>query len=386
MDYLDFQKTELDPVKNRNTELVERKGIGHPDSISDGIAESVSQALSREYRKRFGHILHHNTDEVQLVAGNSEPGFSGKKNQGGEVISPIYILLTGRATKSFEGEKIPVDEIALDAAKNYIRENFKKLDPRHIEFESRIGEASSDLKEIFSDSLPKSNDTSFGVAHAPLSPTEQIIRKLEGKLHGEIPEVGEDVKLMGLRQSGTLKLTVAAAIIAEKVSGPQEYAETLEKIKNAAENFIRENSSLEPEVYVNTADEPDKESYYITVTGTSAEMGDDGSVGRGNRVNGLITPHRSMSLEAASGKNPVTHVGKIYNLMANEIASEISEPDSSFAEVKILSQIGAPLDRPQTVEVESSAEESRVAEIVEEKLGDVKSVNDRCVEGDVSTF
>lgn len=381
MNYLDFQKTESDPVKNRNTELVERKGVGHPDSISDGIAESVSQALSREYRDRFGHILHHNTDEVQLVAGNSNPGWSG-----GEVISPIYILLAGRATKSFEGEKIPVDEIALEAAKKYIHENFKKLDPRHIEFESRIGETSSDLKEIFSDSMPKSNDTSFGVGHAPLSPTEKIIRKLESKLHREIPEVGEDVKLMGLRQSGTLKLTVAAAIIAEKVSGPQEYMETLEKIKETSENFVRKKSGLEPEVHVNTADEPEDGSYYITVTGTSAEMGDDGSVGRGNRVNGLITPHRSMSLEAASGKNPVTHVGKIYNLMASDIAEEISGQDSRFAEVKILSQIGVPLDEPQTVEVEASAEENRVAEIVEEKLSDVVSVTDRCVNGDVSTF
>jgi S-adenosylmethionine synthetase len=49
---------------------------------------------------------------------------------------------------------------------------------------------------------------------------------------------------------------------------------------------------------------------YLTVTGTSAEAGDDGEVGRGNRVNDLITPYRPISLEAAAGKNPVTHVGQ----------------------------------------------------------------------------
>lgn len=381
MDYLDFQKINEDPVKSRKTELVERKGIGHPDSISDGIAESVSRALSKEYRDRFGEILHHNTDEVQLVAGNSNPKFGG-----GELISPIYILLTGRATKRFDGEQIPVDEIALKSAKKYIRENFKRLDPEHIEFESRIGETSSDLKEVFSNSLPKSNDTSFGVGHAPLSPTEKITRNLEGKLHTEIPEVGEDVKLMGLRQSKTLKLTVAAAVIAEKVSGPEEYSQVLEKIRETSEKFITQRSDLEPEVYVNTADEPEDGSYYITQTGTSAEMGDDGSVGRGNRVNGLITPHRSMSLEAASGKNPVTHVGKIYNLLAKDIAEEISGGQENFAEVKILSQIGAKLDKPQTVEVETSADRERVKQVVEEKLKDVKSVTDRCVEGKISTF
>ncbi|MFB6147348.1 MAG: methionine adenosyltransferase, partial [Candidatus Nanohaloarchaea archaeon] len=60
-------------MENCETELVERKGIGHPDSICDGVAESVSRALCREYRDRFGKVLHHNTDEVQLVAGSSEP-------------------------------------------------------------------------------------------------------------------------------------------------------------------------------------------------------------------------------------------------------------------------------------------------------------------------
>jgi S-adenosylmethionine synthetase len=380
MDFLDHRKIKEDPVKSRNTELVERKGIGHPDSISDGIAESVSRALSREYRDRFGQVLHHNTDEVQLVAGNSNPQFGS-----GEVISPMYILLAGRATKEFDGEQIPVDEIALDAAKKYISENFKKLEPRHIEFESRIGETSSDLKEIFSEKLPKSNDTSFGVDHSPFSPTEKIVRNLEGKLHSEIPEVGEDVKLMGLRQSGTLKLTVAAAVIAEQVAGPKEYREVLDKIRETAKSFIRKKSSLEPEIHVNTADEPKDDSYYITVTGTSAEMGDDGSVGRGNRTNGLITPHRSMSLEAASGKNPVTHVGKIYNLLAKEIAETVGGQEE-FAEVKILSQIGAPLDRPQTVEVETSVQESHVREIVEKKLDNVTEITDRCVKGEYDTF
>ncbi len=58
-------------------------------------------------------------------------------------------------------------------------------------------------------------------------------------------------------------------------------------------------------VHVNTADDIKKKSVFLTVTGTSAEMGDDGSVGRGNRCNGLITPNRPMSMEATSGKNPI---------------------------------------------------------------------------------
>jgi S-adenosylmethionine synthetase len=157
VDFLDYSKVETDPVENRNSELVERKGLGHPDSICDGIAESVSRTLSREYRERFGKVLHHNTDEVQLVAGSSKPDYNG-----GELVSPVYILLTGRATREFKGEKIPVDEIALKAAREYIRENFKKLSPEHIEFDARIGETSTDLKSIFSTEAPASTIPASG--------------------------------------------------------------------------------------------------------------------------------------------------------------------------------------------------------------------------------
>ncbi len=78
-------------------------------------------------------------------------------------------------------------------------------------------------------------------------------------------------------------------------------------------------------VHVNTADDIKKKSVFLTVTGTSAEMGDDGSVGRGNRCNGLITPNRPMSMEATSGKNPINHIGKMYNLLSTQIAQDCVE-------------------------------------------------------------
>ena len=37
-------------------EVVERKGLGHPDTLCDGIAEAVSRALSKEYIKETGNI------------------------------------------------------------------------------------------------------------------------------------------------------------------------------------------------------------------------------------------------------------------------------------------------------------------------------------------
>ena len=124
---------------------VERKGIGHPDSISDGIAESVSRALCHAYLENFGGILHHNTDEVQITAGESDPHFGG-----GEIIKPIDILLTGRGVSEFQGKKIGIDRIAIMAAKNYLKENIINLDVESSAVvECKIGHGSGDLVDVF---------------------------------------------------------------------------------------------------------------------------------------------------------------------------------------------------------------------------------------------
>ncbi len=93
------------------------------------------------------------------------------------------------------------------------------------------------------------------------------------------------------------------------------------------------------------ASHSDAGDVFLTVTGTSAEAGDDGEVGRGNRTCGLITPYRSITLEAAAGKNPVSHVGKLYNLVASRIAAAITAeiPDVPDAACVLVSQIGRPV-------------------------------------------
>src|SRR3972149_2001910 len=87
------------PIEKQGVEFVERKGIGHPDSIADGLAESVSRALCKMYLARYGRILHHNTDEVEVVGGQSAPKFGG-----GAILEPVYVLLVGRATTEVNGE------------------------------------------------------------------------------------------------------------------------------------------------------------------------------------------------------------------------------------------------------------------------------------------
>ncbi|AEC51339.1 S-adenosylmethionine synthetase [Pyrococcus sp. NA2] len=388
------------PVEMQKVELVERKGIGHPDSIADGIAEAVSRALSREYLKRYGVILHHNTDQVEVVGGRAYPKFGG-----GEVVRPIYILLSGRAVELVDQELFPVHEVAIKAAKNYLKNTIRHLDvENHVVIDSRIGQGSVDLVSVFNKAkenpIPLANDTSFGVGFAPLTETERLVLETERLLNSEkfkkeLPAVGEDIKVMGLRRGDEIDLTIAAAIVDSEVSNPKEYLEVKEKIKERVEELAKDITSKKVNVYVNTADDPDAGIFYITVTGTSAEAGDDGSVGRGNRVNGLITPNRHMSMEAAAGKNPVSHVGKIYNILAMFIANEIAETlPVEEVYVRILSQIGKPIDQPLIASIQvipkkghSVSEFERDAyEIADRWLANITKIQKMILEDKISVF
>ena len=342
-------------IEDQPVELVERKGIGHPDSIADGVSESVSQALSRMYLDEFGRILHHNTDETQVVGGASEPKFGG-----GKVTAPIYILLVGRATTEVNGEKLPFRQTAIDAARNYIQSVCAHIDPdRQVEFDCRIGSGSVDLRGVFEQKAVLANDTSFGVGFAPLSDTERLVLETERfittKLKKKFPAVGEDVKVMACRNGQDIRLTIAAALVDSEVADGDEYQSVCDTVRDQVADLATKLTTRSVDIDVNTADDPELGRYYLTVTGCSMEAGDDGSVGRGNRVNGLITPNRPMSLEAAAGKNPVNHVGKIYNLLSNLIAQDIvKEAGGNVKEthVRILSQIGKPVDQPQVASLQ----------------------------------
>jgi len=383
------------PIEKQEIELVERKGIGHPDSIADGLAEAVSQALCAEYIDRCGAVLHHNTDETQIVAGRSYPAFGG-----GEVVSPIYILLVGRATKEFDSIHIPTDTTALQAARDYLRENLLNLNvDRDIILDCKLGEGSSDLRDVFHRTIPGANDTSFGVGFAPLSETEQIVYKAEHELMNlrkKIPAIGEDTKIMGLRDKDKITLVVACAMVGRHLNDLDHYISVTESLRDHIENMACDCTDREIHVLINTADDLKNESLFMTVTGTSAEMGDDGSVGRGNRCNGLITPYRPMSMEATSGKNPVNHVGKIYNLLANKIASEVVETADGVEEIyiRMLSEIGKPIDQPLVADAGIVAAEGanmfvlqrEIEEIIDRSLANITDITRLVAEGKLATF
>jgi glyceraldehyde-3-phosphate dehydrogenase (NAD(P))/S-adenosylmethionine synthetase len=401
---IQVQSLDRGAVEDEEVEIVERKGLGHPDSICDGIAEHVCERLAREYLDRVGEVLHFNTDETQLVAGTAAPAFGG-----GEVVDPIYVLVVGRATSHYVDDDgteyhIPVESIALEAARDYLRENFPNLDlETDVIVDVKLGEGSGDLQEVFVEdgpAVPMANDTSFGVGHAPLTETERIVYETEQSLNGPYgdahPAIGEDVKVMGKREGDHIDLTVAAALVDAHVEDLDDYKAEVEAVREHVHDLATDHTDRDVAVHVNTADDYDSGSIYLTTTGTSAEQGDDGSVGRGNRANGLITPNRSMSMEATSGKNPVNHIGKIYNLVSTEIAESIVDDVEGIRDlrVRLLSQIGRPIDQPHVADVHVVTEdglavadvEADVEKIVDAELANITDVTQRVIDGELDTF
>lgn len=373
-------------VQDLEVEIVERKGKGHPDSLIDGASEAVSLGLCDYYLKHFGAILHHNVDKGILVGGKSEAVFGG-----GTIISPIYMMVAGRATElvPMKGrtEEVPVEEIARDSIRRFIRKTMRFLDPdEHVDINTKIKQGSPDLVAVFmrKGTMPVSNDTSIGVGYAPLTPTESLVLGAEKLLNSpsfkkKYPEVGEDVKVMGLRRDKKLETTVAAAMVSPKIPDASHYVSVIEDVSHELDRLADE-VKMDVNFKLNAADNPKHGEFYLTVTGTSAEHGDDGNTGRGNRVNGLISPMRQYSMEATAGKNPVNHTGKILNALAVLASREIVKECPSVREsyVRILSRIGKPIDQPlvasAAVVLDDGAKISKVS-------GDIESILDRSLDG-----
>lgn len=362
------------PAAAQPVEIVERKGLGHPDTICDALAEEVSLALSRAYVDRFGFVLHHNVDKVLLRGGAARPAFGG-----GVVDEPIELFLAGRATSEYRGARIPVDEIAVARCRAWLDAHLHALDAgRDVRVHCLFRPGSQDLGELFArqrtGARRLANDSSMGIGFAPASPLERAVLAAERALQDRaVPERGEDVKVMGVRVAGQTTLTVACAFVGRHLRDLDAYLAARQGAAAAASRAAAAALGAAARIAINTADDPTAGSVYLTVTGTSAEAGDDGQTGRGNRANGLITPARPMTLESIAGKNPITHVGKLYNVAATRIAEALVDelPDVEAADVMLVSQIGTPIDEPQIVHLRLRAGGPKRAAELAPRAGEV---------------
>jgi S-adenosylmethionine synthetase len=379
-------------------EVVERKGIGHPDTICDGLAEAMSAALAKAYRARTGRLCHYNVDKVLLAAGTAVPSFGG-----GVIMRPIEIYLAGRATLEVEGERLPIEEIARTACLDWLRQHLHALDPeRHVRLHVLLRPGSHDLTELFlrqqRSGVVLANDTSCGVGYAPPSKLERTVLAIDRALTSSAtliahPAIGEDIKIMAVRQGKATRLTISTALIGAHLVDVAGYCSEKAWIAEAGRATASSIMDAPAEVQVNAADDV-PESLYLTASGTSAEMGDDGEAGRGNRVNGLITPYRPMTMESVAGKNPVSHVGKLYNVAANRIARSLVDgiDEVQAAQCVLVSRIGAPVGEPQIVDIRLlprgatpvRALTPRVEAIVQAQLAHLGQLSEDLIEGRIS--
>ncbi|MEM2227462.1 MAG: methionine adenosyltransferase [Candidatus Bathyarchaeia archaeon] len=384
------------PLEEQPIEICERKGVGHPDYICDAIANEISIALSKEYLKKFGAIMHHNIDKGLLVAGEVERRFGG-----GKVLKPMLMVFGDRATFKVDEEEIPVNEIVVETAKEWFRKNLRFVNPEeHVRYQVELKRGSEALRDIFKrgGKVLGANDTSAAVGFFPMTETEKIVLETEKFLNSKDfkkkhPESGEDIKIMGLRKNRELQLTIAMAFVDKFIESEDDYFKKKEEILEEIKEFVNSKTNMNASINLNTLDRRGRGmgGMYLTVLGTSADDGDCGQVGRGNRVNGIIPLNRPTSSEAAAGKNPVSHIGKIYNILSYKMAEKIYQEIPGIKEVYVwlLSEIGQPIDQPKIASAQLILEPNtnflsiskQVKEIIQDELSRIDRFCESLVKG-----
>jgi len=385
-------------VEDQEVEIVERKGIGHPDSICDGIAESVSRALSQLYLDRVGKVLHYNTDETQLVAGRAAPAYGG-----GEVVEPLYVLIVGRATKEYEGEQLPVDSTALAAARDYLSEAIPELEyGTDVIVDVKLGEGSGDLQDVFGEEtqqVPMANDTSFGVGHAPDGDGDHRPRGRARAQHDLLRRPPRT--RAGREDHGQTRGRP------DRHHGRGRDGRPVRRRARRVRRRCRERARVR----------------HRPGRGAHGPGGPRRRQHRRRLRRGLRLPHRHRHLRGAGrrrlrgawqprerahhsepthvdggdlGKNPVNHIGKIYNLLSTRIAESVTDEVDGIRDlqIRLLSQIGRPIDEPHVADAQLVTEdgvalgdiEPEVLEIVDRELANVTDVTRSVIDGDVSTF
>ncbi|GGZ61838.1 methionine adenosyltransferase [Streptomyces subrutilus] len=365
-------------VEDLPYELVERKGVGHPDTMCDAIAERMSRYYSLHCLKEFGGVAHHWFDKVTLYGGGADTDYGR-----GELTSPYRVMVFGKAAFRVGAAEIPVQELVFRAAADVLAEVTTGFDAtRHLVVElgvvdhqgsgrgrSRYQPASlRDLVPLRAQGLV-SNDTNLLHGYAPLSRLESVVLGLEHLVNGAAfkrrhPDSGWDVKVFGSRRQDAFSLVVNMPFLAAHIESMDHYLARKAVVRAELDAYIASLGIHDVRLLMNATDRNGRP--YLTALGSVADTGDVGVVGRGNRVNGLITPMRPMSIEAPAGKNPLDHTGKIYNVMAARLARQVHEEFGGPAQVHIFTSKEAPLEHPDEVVVTTpDADEPALRALVE---------------------
>jgi len=404
---------------SKSIELVERKGIGHPDSLSDSLAEHLSCEYSRYTLKRFGAILRHQFDKVALMCGRARVAFGA-----GELLEPIRVLINGRASARLGTEEIPVRDLLQSATHDFFRLRFPMLEvdrDLRILWEVRSGMHSTtggifgsnddirsasaaihyrfhprSLADLPETHKVESNDTSAAVAWAPFSPLENAVLLIENTLNNAgtkaaWPWLGNDIKIMAARHGDAARIVIAVPLLSRHTPSPEAYFARLALLDQRIRELF---SQAAPhyhlcDLVLNSGDELETRKLYMNFTGSSIESGDEGMVGRGNRLGGVIASCRPFTMEGLGGKNPRYHVGKVYSAAAFDIAQHLHQRHGISSNVYLANRMAQPLSAPWFAAVETpeaAANDKIIVATIEEVLNDLESVTASILKGRYPLF
>lgn len=386
-------------IDNQSFEVVETKGKGHPDNICDTLAEKISANYSKYCLENYGMILRHMIDKLSILGGGTKVKFNG-----GEMISPIKILVNGRFTDRYNNQKIDYMKIVNETIKKYFHELFPMIDiekdlliidnTHHNEGPGVVYNDDNTTKserakffEVVNDedvtkhnNHNRCNDTSTTVSYYPMSKLEKTVLNIEQLLNSNNykkvkPWVGNDIKVMGMRKDKKIEITSCVPLISKYVRDIDDYKEKLSEIKKDIENEIKKQfKNCDLIVYLNTRDDYENNDLYMTLTGSAVESGDEGAVGRGNRSRGVIPFSRNFSMEAACGKNPVYHTGKLFTAIGDIISQKIYEKYKVENIVYCTSKMGDSINNPWNISVELNKKLSK------EQLDDINNMINKIVD------
>lgn len=378
-------------------EFVERKGVGHPDTICDAIAERASQYYSRYCLAQFGRVAHHWFDKVMLIGGEAEFSFGR-----GEITKPYVVHFAGKAALGVGDTALPLEAILRSAAVDVLRTVLTGFDAtRHLRVVISVvdyqgaGRGTSRYRPTRTEDLPTiddpaavSNDSNLVSSFAPLSRLERMVLLTERFVNGpefkrRNPDSGWDVKVLGRRTNDRFHLLVNVPFLADGITSLEHYFQRKAEIGNEIEQHIVTVLGIRPELLLNATDRNGRA--YLTVLGSVADTGDVGVVGRGNRTNGLITPMRAMSIEAAAGKNPLDHTGKLYAVLAQRLAEAVEARSGAPVDIHIFASKEAPLRDPDEVVVSGGpwdGTEPQIRDLVRAQLDSIGALTMDLIQGD----
>jgi S-adenosylmethionine synthetase len=382
--FITLQKQHEPEDIDRGFNVVERKGIGHPDSLADLIAEEFSRRYSLHGLDRFGAVPNHWVDKVALVGAEAEVAFGHYT-----VHKPISAYLFGKVTRSVGDRSIPIEDMFRAVVEDVLAEATGSEDivrSMRSFVENTAGVGADHPASFYRPSAGEecrvpgggalANDTAFCSAYAPADPLDVLAVDVENHVNGSsfkdgLDGLGSDVKVMLVRAGSVLEATVCLPVHPEAVGSHREYKALVSEAYDRLDAFVNEHPVVRRRPWltrlsVNTKDHGS--GAYLAPFGTSLGKGDCGLVGRGNKANGVISASGGAGVEALAGKNPVHHTGKLYTLAAARLADRIHAKFGVPNEVVLVSRNGDRLDAPSFVGVRLARRDSRLDRDAVQKL------------------